>query len=386
MKIKRLKFLFAVVFSRFYLIYFNIFKKNTFEVLILSKPHDIVLYRSNYLALELRKRNYNVKIIMTDKKNLFHLILLGKPKLYLSTKNIGTEAKRSYSRGIQMYNPKVVLQFDDMWNLSSFIKKYSNAKLVNIAHGVTDSTKYFNVIDYDYYFLYGQSSIDNLARNNKIEPGATTLVKTGPIFAEFNPSDSLSLYLRKYLLINDCWIKKVVYSSAFTKDLDVQELLVNTHKIIIDFAKKNTDILILVSLHPLEKELDFWGRYSYIKNIRILPSTVSKNEIAEVCDIHITRQSNTIIDYGLIGLDTLIIRDSDYGESYLNLSKYFSISNNSLELEETLKNYDIKSSKLDSFLKYHCEYNDLKSVNRVTDLLESLINGNKLEGIFFEVK
>lgn len=378
-------YLFFLVFSRLISFFSFLFPFEKKDIIILSKPNNLVMSRSKYLSLIMRNRGLPVFVLRQNKLNILFLTVLGKPKFTSCTQSFKNEFRMSYARGLRIYKPKLIIQFDDSSPYSIYIKELSSANLVNVAHGVTGLVEQFSVIDYNYYFIYGQSSIDALCKNKFITSGSTNLIKVGPVFCDFEldkkPLDKQ--FIKEHVEGHD-WKYKLIYSSSYTGDIAIQNKIETSHKIIVEYCLNNPNVLVFVSLHPLEKIKDFWFNFLNIKNLVILPSYVSKKSISSYCDMHLTKLSNSIIDFGLLGLDSIIVRDDNYGEEYLSLSNYFKIASSSLELGSILLHYSNNESRLIDFLNYHCEYTDCNSVNRLIDSLEYIYINNNHESIVFK--
>lgn len=380
MKYNLLAYTALAIISRIFYFFVKPFLRKK-DILLLSHSVDRSLAFNAKLALNL---NGSSKVVIEKRLNTLIYTLLGKPKFTFKKSLIKPLLRASYGRGLGVHQPKLIIHMQDSSSLSAAIKKYSGAKLVNIAHGVTGATELFNVIDFDYYFIYGDSSIEHLLANKgtNIHCGSTQLVKVGPLMSEYE--EGLRLSDENIKIINS-FKKAAIYSSAFTRASSVQELLSSTHKLIIDFAVKNPDTLIIVTLHPAETISDFWHNYISIKNLLIINSGYNKNELASYASIHLTMASNSVIDYGLRGLDSIIIRYNDYADEYLQFSKFFTICSNADELAQAMNNYSPEQSKLQEFLSYHCEYTDMNTFNRVVENLNKILAGKELQSIPFHI-
>ncbi|UJF25318.1 hypothetical protein L0B52_04005 [Suttonella sp. R2A3] len=371
-----------VSFSRVFIILTKPFIRKK-DILLISQCLDSSILFNMNLAKEL---NGVSKIIIKNRLNLLAYTLLGKPEFIFQKSKIKPMLRSAYGRGLGMHKSKLIIHMENAWGLSAAIKKYSGAKLINIPHCVIGTGSNYSIIDFDYYFIYGDSSIDNLNRGVgiHIHSGSTKLVKIGPLMCEID--DGLKLSSEHVAKISNSNFERVViYSSAFTKNTAVQKLLELTHEMVVDFAKKDPNTLIIVTLHPCETVNVFWHKYKKLINLIVLPSGHNKDELASYASVHLTMLSNSVIDYGLRGLDSIIIRYSDYGEDFLQFSKFFKVCSSAEELMLAVKSHAPEQSRLNDFLPYHCEYTDMDTFSRMVDYLNRILAGEELKGIPFHV-
>ncbi len=81
---------------------------------------------------------------------------------------------------VQKYSPKLVCLFYSNDVLPTFVRQEmrSTGKTIFIPHGPHPSMYLYTSIDFDYYFSFGDGSLDSLL-SNKVRFGNTKVVKTG---------------------------------------------------------------------------------------------------------------------------------------------------------------------------------------------------------------
>ncbi|MBU2488331.1 MAG: hypothetical protein KKA60_02960 [Proteobacteria bacterium] len=226
---------------------------------------------------------------------------------------------------ILKYRPRLVVTFMDASYLSILLRREANrlgARVVNISHGVTAASPLFSVFDFDYYFLFGPSSVDHCFEN-PVRYGSTRLLVTG------SPSVDTDLSMP----VNS-EKKQVLFFSSWLPD-SVRDILLRNMEIAVAWARENPGREMLVKTHPLEDVSIITRMARGVPNIRILPPETTMAEVLKPVSLSLVMWSNASLESALANRPCVVVNDSDMDDSYLGLETFFGPrARNSRELEE----------------------------------------------------
>ena len=357
-------------FIKFIYKYLFIFSNQKLE----SKKCDILflfgyeqeLYRTQKLYSLLESKGFDVQHDFFSKKRFLDTKLKIKG---IDTRLITEAVDAKYL--IDKYSPTIVITFSHNSIISPLLKENINSiggKLINISHAVLGDSYEFTMFDFDYYFIFGESSYRN-ALNNKNRFGDTKLIKVG---SSFLPSklDNIPYYRSKNILFFSTWLAESVKST-----------LIKNAEIVIEWAKKNPEYTLYIKLHHLENPEFIRNLSLGIKNIIILEKSTNMIEALEKVSIVITSWSNASIEAAVGKKPVVIVNSSNIVDNYLYLESFFDKRcQNSLELhsiiEKVYTNYDEYMNKCKDFVAFH--YHTTRNVNNnIVSYIESIYNGKE---------
>ena len=271
---------------------------------------------------------------------------------------------------IKQYNPKVILTDSNGSTLSPFLKAFlpDDCKLVHIAHCVTtDNYRHYSLIDYDYYFLYGRSSLDKL-RKRTILFGNCNVVLTGPYLAD------------KRFSLKPGHANKKILLFGVNPNMEKRPHIQKTYAFIKKWINQHSDYQLFIKMHP-RSTLDFWGKaQTDCKNIHMVSKGTSMQEALGEISITLAIYTNAVIDSALLNRPSLLVTDSTLNDE-LDLEQFFlPCSQNEDELnkniEQILNNYSYYLDQTTGFAKYHLEHQQ-DSVEFIANCINSIVQGKE---------
>lgn len=281
---------------------------------------------------------------------------------------------------VYRYRPKVVVTAMDASLFSPFLREYTNriqGKVVNIAHGVSGSSPLFSMTEFDYYFVFAESSLENLLQV-PVRYGTTLLHLTGNPYVYYDES-IVTARQNGPVLILSSWIPESV-----KEDVEV------SLQILASFASEHPEQHFIVKKHPLEKGL-FWEKVSREhQNITLLNQSSSMAAALQQVSIVLHLWSNGSVEAGLYGCPSIAIDPTQKQDTYLHFSRFLHRPATSKEelakyYEEIFLDYDAFTAKAMLFGQYH--FGDVQNASeKCIDGIVELCRGNNLNGICLEKK
>lgn len=275
---------------------------------------------------------------------------------------------------VHRYEPKVLVTFHNGLLLAPFLREEMRARgvYVNISHGVTPIHHNHSVTAYNYYFLFGQSSLENL-RRNPVRIGTTAAVLAGSPFV----SSDL-----EYFGNDEADPRKVLFFSTWFPAGEYYEYLSRTAEIVVEWARRNPNRELYVKLHPLENP-GFMNELTLgIPNIRVLPKSTPMQQALQGKSIVLHAHSNASLEAALAGKPSVLVNDSNVPDNYLHLEEYFlpraaNVEEINDRLTRTVQDYDYFVQQARRFVRFHLE-RTADSVPYIADCLVRLARGEAL--------
>lgn len=357
-------------------------KEDGCDILVLAS-HESNLFKTNHIWEELKNDGFSIKFVILKKKNYLSAIFKVKIDRKIPTTLLLSHA---YSRLlIHKYRPKVLCSFVHMGVLPSLIRKEmpKRCKSVYMPHAVTDSTFLYSNQDYDYYFIFGQSSNINIFANKK-RIGNTKLVKVGSPYVNFTPEKKP--YKENHFIFFSTWI--------LWKDGDMQSNV----KIIHEWFKENIDCSLRIKLHPLEDRKYISNRFKNLPNVYILDKNISFRKALKDIKVVLSTNSVATVEAAMFGIPTITVNHNEkdvassnlrISDKYLYLEDFFTKRAKTkqelyLRIKDMNDNYDYYVNRCKDFVKFHVDYIQ-NSHKVIEERISSIYHGR--EGFnFIELK
>lgn len=271
---------------------------------------------------------------------------------------------------IKQYKPKVIMTDSNGSVLSLFLKAFlpDQSKLVHVAHCVTtDNYRHYSLIDYDYYFLYGRSSLDKL-RKRTILFGNCNVVLTGPYLAD------------KSFALKPGHANKKILLFGVNPNMEKRPYIQKTYAFIKKWINQHSDYQLFIKMHP-RSTLDFWGKaQTGCKNIHMVTKGTSMQEALGEISITLAIYTNAVIDSALLNRPSLLVADSVLNDE-LDLEQFFLPCSQNEEvlhthIEKILGNYSFYLEQTTAFAKYHLEHQQ-DSVEFIANCINSIVHGKE---------
>lgn len=354
------------------------FKKESCDILVITTCETDYLQTVS-LWKNLKNSGYKIVIVNDSVKNLVKSVFLSHISKGIPACLVLYASFAQYF--IYKYNPKIICVFTHFNVLPSFFRRYSRAKTIYIPHAVVDSTYLYSNFDFDYYLVFGDSSMMNI-RNNPTKIGHTKIIKVGSPVVREN-------YNLPRININNNYL----FFSTWTIGKDV-ELTANFY-LMLDWARNHPDYTIFIKQHPNENPSFIETVVKNIANVIVLKKEMDMVSALKDTSIVIINYSTASIEACLMNRPLVIINQFEFNENsddfrfsdkYLYLEKFFPPRAKSIkEIDDRIlqiqNNYDFYIEQCRDFTKFHLEnLND--SVGKISDVIDNIYNG--LEDFTYE--
>lgn len=278
---------------------------------------------------------------------------------------------------VNKYKPKVLCTFAPMGVGASLFTHVmqKTGKTVFIPHSIAGFDYRYSSTDHDYYLVFGESSIVNLKKNT-IRIGNTKAVKVGSPFINY-PTQEPNLDKKSVLFFSSS-------GTLFSKDK------AKYYKILEKWAAKNTEIYLLIKLHPLENDNFAEEVAKKYDNVTVLDTNTKIDSAIKQVSCVISTWSNASIEAAYLKRPSVIFNITPYNENsddfresdkFLYLEKYFpKRAANAEELQDRIEtvfnNYDYYLEQCEKFVKYHLEYTH-ESPKVIANVIQSIAEGKE---------
>jgi hypothetical protein len=255
-------------------------------------------------------------------------------------------AEAAYYAGT--YNASAIAMMENSCLYPSFLKELMVTKTVNIAHGVRVNAWEHSYIDFDYYLLFGESSIKHLQENRYLF-GSTRALLTGSPFVD----------KRLASVTPTCNGGHIVYFSQYQNPLVKNDILFS-HDLFKGFVDKHPEVKFVIKLHPLEDETYWVANTSHFDNVEIVAGVSNIHEVLSGAFCSIVAWSNCAVESAIAKCPVIAIDQSGYANKYLEISDYFPVVDSIDDLEtasvEIKDSYQLYQVKCQEFAEYHMNH------------------------------
>lgn len=261
-------------------------------LLLQSAPKIIGLKRKKLLIEAIRERGYALTEIALPKLNeiCINRQLIAPPGA-TPLRYFGYAAHAAWI--VEQYQPRILLNDRNGSLYSPFLRLALNEKqklLVHLAHATTgESSRRLSMNDYDFYFLFGPSSLAALqARTLRLGTSTAVLAGSHMVDTSFDlpPANAQA----KSLLI-----------LGVGPDREKEEGYQRTYSILREWADENPDYHLSIKCHP-RSSAPFWRETAKVlSNVTVLPSECSLAQALSESSIVVNIMSNAVIEAGLAG-------------------------------------------------------------------------------------
>lgn len=272
---------------------------------------------------------------------------------------------------VHRYRPKIVVTDCNGDLLSPFLKKHMNISggyVVHLPHSVLTSESYkYGMIDYDYYLLYGVSSLKYLeALKNKF--GQCQAVLSGSYLFDRGFCLACSDSASNVLLLG--------MGPAMEEDPNYRKY----YDAVRDWISRNPEQSLDIRLHPRSDGI-YWQEVSKkLDNVHIRPRKETFIDSCRNSYMCITPYTNAVVDAALLGRPSLLVGGGET-EDYLKVEDFF--GERVSEAKDIVKKITIFNhnregyqKKAKDFAEYHVANGEL-SVDSISKVIIDLAYGAK---------
>ncbi|HIA12488.1 MAG TPA: hypothetical protein EYN69_10525 [Flavobacteriales bacterium] len=327
------------------------------DILVLpSGPADISQTKGVWDNLE--KNGYKIEYANYTLKSIFLNALRSKEKIE-SEVHTSIFLFAAYCKFLlNKYKPKTVCVFYHHNMIPSFLMKYKDKsqKIIHIPHGMQPDHYLYTSFDFDYYLVFGESSIEAI-KKKKLRIGNTKLIKTGSTTLKKEYSLEPNKELKNILFFSDYWPEMYPRERRF-------------FDIVFDWAKQHPEYNLLVKQHPVEKG-DLLRSYAKgIDNVEVLDKSVGIKEALERTSLCIVGWSVASLEAAQMNRPVVVANFREYdpdsddyvkSDSFLHLEKFFpKRAGTSEELHERISevvgDYEKYLGRCREFVHFHLEH------------------------------
>lgn len=271
-------------------------------LLLQSAPKVITFQRKKLLVEALRSRGHIlIETALPEVRTLLRERLLLRPPQSVPLRYFGYAAHAEWL--VEHYTPKILLNDRNGSLYSPFLRLALNARqrlLVHLAHATTvESSRRLGMNDYDYYFLFGQSSLEAL-QARALRFGCSTALLAGSHMIDtafdLTPADPA----RRVLLV-----------LGVGPDKEKEAGYQRTYRLLRDWAARNPDYQVLVKAHP-RSWVPFWQQEAaLLDNLEVLPREYGLAAALERASVVVNIMSNAVIEAALARRPLLYVNASD---------------------------------------------------------------------------
>lgn len=344
-------------------------------LLLQSAPKVIAFQRKRLFMEALRHRGHSlVETSLESTGQILSRRMLAQPPERVPIRYRGYAA---YAQWLVLHHkPRILLNDRNGSLYSPFLRLALNAQkglLVHLAHATTvESSSRLGMNDYDYYFLFGRSSIEALQRR-KLRFGTSTAVMAGSHMIDdtfdLPPSDAE---------------RHVVLVLGVGPDKEKESGYIRTYELIRRWAERAQDHRILVKAHPRSR-VPFWqDAAAALDNLEVLPAECGLANALGRASIVINIMSNAVIEAALARRPIIHVNCSGQDDIF-NQHRFFeSCVHETDELfrrvHEIERDYLANVEAAEQFAQYHLAAGS-HGLRRNIDLLEHLLAAGRCEGM-----
>jgi hypothetical protein len=280
----------------------------------------------------------------------------------------------AYARYIvRRYRPKVLVTMIDSHPLSPFLRREMQGvgTYVNIAHSPCEATHYFSMSDFDYYIVFGKSSLRELSKN-PVRIGSTRVILSG---SPFISRDDIPKG-------DDVDPRKVLFFSTYQPPGDIGRMLEENSRIVIDWARTHPQFRLVIKLHPLEDPGPVRSRTRGLVNVTILDKGTTIVEALSGVSLAIVVWSSAAIEAAMMGKPIVIANRYELYRDFLDFPDYFPPAATTADelsdrVDTVIGQYPRFVKRTKAFLRAHIERDD--SIAYTAGCLLRILAGRDIE-------
>lgn len=282
-------------------------------LLLQSAPKVVKLKRKQRFMDALRARGHSlVEVALPPRKRILTSRQLKRPAATVPTRYYGYAAHAEWV--VAYYQPRILLNDRNGSLYSPFLRLALNSRgklLVHLAHATTvEASRRLGMNDYDYYFVFGGSSLDAL-KARSLRFGATRVVLAGShmIDRTFDIRPA-AIEGRDLLLL------------GVGPDKEREPGYRKTYEMVRQWTMDNPGYRLLVKLHPRSMG-EFWAEASRAcDRIELLSRDVSLADALARSSLVLSLMSNAVIEAALAGRPVVPVHQGD-GPDIFSQERYF---------------------------------------------------------------
>jgi hypothetical protein len=271
-------------------------------LLLQSAPKVIAFRRKKMLIAALHERGHTLtETALPEFGDILRQNLLKAPSYPVSTRYFGYAAHAEWL--VVRHAPKILLNDRNGSFYAPFLRlslRDHGGLLVQLAHATTvESSQRLSMNDYDYYFLFGQSSLEAL-QQRKLLFGTSQAVLAGSHMVD-----------DAYDLPSAQPGQGVVLILGVGPDKEKENGYQNTYALLRDWAAQHPEMQVRVKAHPRSR-IPFWTAAAQnMDNVQVLPTDCTLAEALGQAWVVINIMSNAVIEAALARRPVIFVNLSE---------------------------------------------------------------------------
>lgn len=344
-------------------------------LLLQSAPKVIAFQRKRRFMEALRGRGHSlIETALPEPKSILAQRLLVRPPEPVPLRYFGYAAYAQWL--VLRHRPRILLNDRNGSLYAPFLRLALNAEdglLVHLAHATTvEGSKRLGMNDYDFYFLFGQSSLEAL-RGRNLRFGVSGAVMAGSHMIDdtfdLSPSDAGH---------------KAVLVLGVGPDKEKESGYTRTYELIRAWAERNPDHQVLIKAHP-RSQVPFWKDASdSLPNLQVLPKECDLAQALARASVVINIMSNAVIEAALARRPVVYVNCSGQRDIFEQERFFGPCVQDASELERRVQDieadYCARVLIAERFAKYHLAAGS-HGLQRNIELLEQLLTSGRCEAV-----
>lgn len=259
-------------------------------LLLQSAPRIIALRRKKLLIAALQEKGYRfAETAIPEFRDILSGRQLARPSGSVPIRYFGYAAHAAWI--VEHHQPRVLLNDRNGSLYSPFLRLALHQRhgiLVHLAHATTvERSRRLGMNDYDYYFLFGSSSLNALSER-RLRFGTSIAVLTGSHMIDQSYDLALPDPQRRTLLV-----------LGVGPDKEKEAGYQRTYQLLKEWAAQSPQYRVLVKSHP-RSSVPFWSdAEKSLTNVSVLPKECTLAQALEKSSCVVNIMSNAVIEAAL---------------------------------------------------------------------------------------
>lgn len=282
-------------------------------------------------------------------------------------------AHAAYAEWLARHNdPQLVLSERNGSLVSPFLRLSLNAqgkRLAHLAHATTvEHSRRLSMTDYDYYLLFGQSSLAAL-QGRQLRFGSTQAVLTGSYLIDQHYNMPPATAEPRLLVL------------GVGPDKEKRDGYQRTYALIREWASQHPHVPVTFKAHPRSRTTFWQEAASALPNIKVAPPQESLAQALERCSVVLNIMSNAALEASLANRPVIYVNASEESDS-LEQERFFGeCVTDSQMLDQRLvwlcQHYEQALQQTRAFAEYHLA-NGVHGQDKTAEAIDRLIHGQHL--------
>ncbi|MDY7567732.1 capsule biosynthesis protein [Pseudomonas sp. RTC3] len=276
-------------------------------LLLQSATKVIAFQRKKLLITALRDHHYLlVETALQDQPTILARRLLKRPPQAVPLRYFGYAAYAEWL--VAHHQPRILLNDRNGSLYAPFLRLALNQRqclLVHLAHATTvESSSRLSMNDYDYYFMFGHSSLEAL-QSRPLRFGNSNAVLSGSHMIDLS-----------YDLLPATPERRVLLVLGVGPDKEKEPGYQRTYALLYEWVSQHPEFQVLIKAHP-RSQIPFWQKAALdLPHVQVLPPECSLAAALDKASIVINIMSNAVIEAALARRPIIYVNASEHHDIF----------------------------------------------------------------------